>query len=429
MKVLVVGSGGREHCLVWKISQSSLVDRIYCAPGNGGTSLLAQNVNISAEDINGLLRFALEKNIDLTVVGPEMPLVEGIVNRFEEKKLKIFGPSRELAFLEGSKAFAKKLMKKYNVPTAAFEIFDNPDKAKGYVRAKTPPLVIKADGLAAGKGVIVCESLKEAIEAINLIMVDKKFGRSGDRIVVEDFIKGEEASILVFTDGVTIVPLVSSKDHKRIFDGDKGLNTGGMGAYSPAPLLNEASFDKVIKKVFTPLIEGLRRDGKFYKGILYAGLMITDDEYSVLEFNVRFGDPETQAILPKLRSDLVQIMLSTVNSELKGVKLEWDEGYCLCVVLASGGYPGNYSKGKEIKGLDSLRGVNDVFAFHAGTKLFPSLGSGACNFATNGGRVLDIAGLGATIKEAQDKTYRAIKNINFEKMYYRRDIGDKALKI
>jgi len=247
--------------------------------------------------------------------------------------------------------------------------------------------------------------------------------------VVEDFIKGEEASILGFTAGVTIVPLVSSKDHKRIFDSDKGPNTGGMGAYSPTSLLDEVSFDKVIKKVFTPLIEGLKRDGKFYKGILYAGLMIADDEYSVLEFNVRFGDPETQAILPKLKSDLVQIMLSTVSSELKGVKLEWDERCCLCVVLASGGYPGNYSKGKEIKGLDSLRGVNDVFAFHAGTRLSPSLGPGACNFVTNGGRVLNIAGLGATIKEAQEKTYRAIKNINFEKMYYRRDIGDKALKI
>ena len=419
MKVLVIGSGGREHCLAWKISQSSLVDELYCAPGNGGTASIAQNVDIGAEDIDRLLNFALEEKIDLTIVGPEVPLVEGIVDKFQEKGLKIFGPTKDLALLEGSKVFTKETLQKFNIPTADFKVFDNSDEAKEYIKSKSYPLVIKADGLAAGKGVIVCESLSEASKAIDLIMVDKKFGSAGDKLIVEDFIKGEEVSVLIFTDGNTIVPLVSSQDHKRIFDGDKGPNTGGMGAYSPTPLVNEQEFNNIIKMVFRPLIEGLKKEGKVYKGILYGGMMMNKGKPYVLEFNVRFGDPETQAILPKLKSDLAKIMLNTVDEELNEVELQWDDRFCLCVVLASGGYPGSYEKGKTIKGLDKLKNQEDIFIFHAGTKMTNGL-------VTSGGRVLGVVSLGETIKEAQTKAYSAIESINFDKMFYRKDIGNKA---
>jgi len=421
MKVLVVGSGGREHCLAWKISQSSLVDELYCAPGNGGTALIAQNVDIGADDIDSLLKFALEGKIDLTIVGPEAPLVEGIVDKFQEKGLKIFGPTKDLALLEGSKVFAKETLRKFNIPTADFKVFDDPAAAKEYIKNKSYPLVIKADGLASGKGVIVCESLGEAYDAIDLIMVDKKFGSAGDRLIVEDFIQGEEISVLIFTDGNTIVPLVSSQDHKRIFDGDKGPNTGGMGAYSPAPLVDEQEFNNIIETVFRPLIEGLKKEGKVYKGILYGGMMMNKGKPYVLEFNVRFGDPETQAILPKLKSDLAKIMLDTVDEELNEVELQWDDRFCLCVVLASGGYPGSYEKGKTIKGLDKLKNQEDIFVFHAGTKMTNGL-------VTSGGRVLGVVSLGETIKEAQAKAYSAIESINFDKMSYRKDIGSKALK-
>ncbi len=421
MKVLVIGSGGREHCIAWKISQSSLVDELYCAPGNGGTSLIAHNINIAAEDLDGLLKFALKENIDLTIAGPEAPLVEGIVDKFQAKGLKIFGPTKDLALLEGSKVFSKETLKKFNIPTADFKVFDDPVKAKEYIKNKIHPLVIKADGLAAGKGVIVCESQAEAEAAIDLIMVDKKFGKAGDKLIVEDFIKGEEVSVLIFTDGSTIIPLVSSQDHKRAFDGDKGPNTGGMGAYSPAPLVGQKDMGKIIEKVFRPLIDGLRKEGKAYKGMLYGGLMIDKGEPYVLEFNVRFGDPETQAILPKLKSDLAKVMLKTVDEELNDVELQWDDRFCLCVVLASGGYPGSYEKDKEIKGLNTLKGKEDVFVFHAGTKR-------ANNLLTNGGRVLNVVALGKTIEEAQSKAYKAIENIHFDKMHYRKDIGNKALK-
>lgn len=420
MKVLVVGSGGREHCLAWKLAQSSLVDKLYCAPGNGGTSLLAENIDISATDINRLLKFAETEKIDLTVVGPEAPLVEGIVDRFQEKGLKIFGPSQELAQLEGSKVFAKRIMKKFGLPTADFEVFDNSQEAKKYAESKGAPIVVKADGLAAGKGVIVCNSVEEAREAIDLIMVEKKFGKAGERVVLEECLTGEEVSILIFTDGETIVPLVPSQDHKPIYDGDKGPNTGGMGAYAPTPLVNDDIFNNIITTIFEPLIEGLKKEGKVYKGMLYGGLMIKDNQPFVLEFNVRFGDPETQAILPKLRSDLVFVMLQTIDAKLKKVKLEWDERFCLCTVLASGGYPGSYEKGKEITGLDTLKEMKDVFVFHAGTKR-------ETNLLTNGGRVLNIVGLGQSLQEAQKKVYRAIENVHFEKMYYRHDIGSRAL--
>lgn len=421
MRVLVVGSGGREHCLAWKLAQSQLVDKLYCAPGNGGTKTIAENIDIAATDIDKLLEFALREKIDLTVVGPEAPLVEGIVDKFQSLGLKVFGPTKELALLEGSKVFSKQVMHKFAVPTADFEVFSDPQKAKEYISQKGAPLVVKADGLAAGKGVIVAKTIEEAKSSIDMIMVDKKFGSAGDKVIIEDCLEGQEASILVFSDGKTILPLVSSQDHKAAFDGDSGPNTGGMGAYSPAPLVSNELLEKIVARVFKPLIEGLANEGKPYKGILYAGLMITDNDFSVLEFNVRFGDPETQCILPKLNSDLADLMLKTTEGKLNQVSLEWDERFCLCVVLASGGYPGSYEKGKEIKGLDKLNNLEDVFIFHSGTKLDQKL-------LTNGGRVLGIVGLGQGLKEAQKKAYKAIASIQFDNMFYRKDIGSKALK-
>jgi len=424
VKLLVVGSGGREHCLVWKLAQSQLVDKLYCAPGNGGTAAIAENLDIAATDIDKLLEFAKAESIDLTVVGPEAPLVCGIVDKFDTAGLKVFGPTKELALLEGSKVFAKEVMRKFSIPTADFKVFSDPQKAKQYISQKGAPLVVKADGLAAGKGVIVAKTVKEAMSSIDMIMVDKKFGLSGDRVIIEDCLEGQEASILVFSDGENIVPLVSSQDHKAAFDGDSGPNTGGMGAYSPAPLVNDQLLKKIIDQVFKPLIGGLKAENKAYKGILYAGLMIKDEAISVLEFNVRFGDPETQSILPKLKSDLVDLMLKTVEGKLNQLSLEWDQRFCLSVVLASGGYPGSYEKGKEIKGLDKLNNLGDIFVFHAGTKV----GAYGSVPLTNGGRVLAVVGLADTLKEAQAKTYKAIENIQFDNMFYRKDIGSKALK-
>jgi phosphoribosylamine--glycine ligase len=428
VKVLVIGSGGREHCLVEKISRSSLVKKVYCAPGNGGTASIAENIPIAASDIQGLCDFARDKSIDLTVVGPEAPLVDGIVDIFEQRGLKIFGPRKKGAFLEGSKVLAKRIMQKYRIPTADFKIFSDPQEAKAYVRAKAP-LVVKADGLAAGKGVVVASTDQEADAAIDMIMVEKKFGSSGDSVVIEDCLRGQEASVLVFTDGKSILPLVSSQDHKAVYDGDKGPNTGGMGAYAPAPLITPAIQAKIINKICRPLIDGLRAEGNPYKGILYVGLMISGGEPYVLEFNVRFGDPETQAILPKLTSDLVEIILKTIEGQLDSVTLDWDDRFCLCVVLASGGYPGSYEKGKQIKGLEELAGQKDIFVFHAGTKEVTSHKSQVTSVVTSGGRVLNVAGLGRTIKEAQEKTYKAVEKIHFEGRHYRRDIGSKALKV
>ncbi len=428
MKILVVGSGGREHCLVWKIFQSSLVDKIYCAPGNGGTFKIAENINIQADDIDSLLEFALKENIDLTVVGPEVPLVLGIVDRFEQKGLKIFGPKKDLALLEGSKIYSKEVMLKYGVPTADFETFTESDEAKQYVLRKGLPLVIKADGLAAGKGVILCDTKEEAFQAIDSIIIDKQFGDAGGKIIIEDLIEGEEVSVLIFTDGKTILPLVSSQDHKRAFDGDKGPNTGGMGAYAPAPLVNKESFNQIIKEAFKPLIEGLSQEGKVYKGILYGGLMIKNNQPYVLEYNVRFGDPETQAILPKFKSDLVRIMLDTINGDLENTAIEWDNRFCISVVLASGGYPGSYEKNKQIFGLEQIKKIKDVFVFHAGTKALSQSESEDNKIVTTGGRVLTVVSLGTNIKEAQEKVYQAIKVITFDKMFYRKDIGYRALQ-
>ena len=422
MKVLVVGSGGREHALVWKIAQSKIVDKIFCAPGNGGIIELAELVNISADDVDSLLDFAEEKKIDLTVVGPEVPLVEGIVDRFLEKGLRIFGPARELAMLEASKVFAKETMKKFGVATADFRVFDDANKAKEYLRGKGSPIVVKADGLASGKGVIVAKSIEEGELAIEDIMVKKIFGRSGKRILVEDCLEGEEASILVFSDGRNIAPLVSSQDHKRIFDDDRGPNTGGMGAYSPAPVASGEIFDDIIKDIFKPVIDGLAAEGRFYKGVLYAGLMVTKDGPKVLEFNVRFGDPETQAIIPRLKSDLVDVLIACTEGKLGRINLEWDKRPCISVVVSSKGYPASYEKHKEITGLEEARAMKDIFVFHAGTTREDS------KVFTSGGRVLGITGFGKDIRSAKENVYNALSKIRFEGMHYRRDIGDRAIK-
>ncbi|MBL7084933.1 MAG: phosphoribosylamine--glycine ligase [Candidatus Omnitrophica bacterium] len=422
MKVLVIGSGGREHCLVWKIAQSDRVKEIFCAPGNGGTESLAKNIHMAPDDVKALADFAQEKKVDLTVVGPEIPLVKGIVDEFQRRGLKVFGPQQELALLEGSKVFSKEIMAKFSVPTADFRVFSGEASASNFIREKGMPVVVKADGLAAGKGVFVCNNLQEAQEALKAIMVDKKFGDSGNHVVVEDYLEGEEASILVLSDGKSIVPLASSQDHKRIYDGDRGANTGGMGAYSPAPVVTAELNRKVENEILGPLISGLNNEGKRYVGMLYVGLMLTEAGPKVLEFNVRFGDPETQAILPRLESDLVEVILATIEGGLDKVNLVWDERPCICVVVASGGYPGGYEKGKEILGLPQAAKVSDTVVFHAATKKEDE------KYFTSGGRVLNVVSLGDTLEKAQARAYQAIEKINFEKMYFRRDIGWRALK-
>jgi len=421
MKVLVIGSGGREHTLVWKISQSPKVDKIYCAPGNAGIAELAECIDITTDDINGLAGFALSDQIDLTVVGPELPLVEGIVDLFESRDLRIFGPSRQAALLEGSKVFSKEIMLKYGVPTAGAEIFSSFKKAKDYVQAKGAPLVVKADGLAGGKGAMVCHTLDEALKAIEAIMQKKIFGESGKRILVEDCLFGEETSFIVFTDGENIVPMASSQDHKRIYDGDKGPNTGGMGAYSPAPMITPDLSEKIMQEIIRPVIDGLASEGKRYKGVLYAGLIITDEGPKVIEFNVRCGDPESQAVIPRLKNDLIDIINDIIDGRLSARSLDWDERPCVCIVCASDGYPGSYQKGKLISGLQEFNNAKDIILFHAGTKL-----SGQ-EIITDGGRVLGVTALGKDIKETIDKAYQAIEKIDFEGMYYRKDIGYQAI--
>jgi len=422
MRVLVIGSGGREHALVWKIAQSKLVDKIFCAPGNGGISKQAECIDIKADDIQGLLNFVRKEKIDFTVVGPEAPLAVGIVDEFRNYNLRIFGPQKKAAQMEASKVFAKELMAKYNVPTADFKIFSSADEAKRYVDRIGAPCVVKADGLAQGKGVVVAQTADEAKRAIDSMMQERIFGDAGNRVIVEECLEGQEASILVFTDSKEVIPLASSQDHKRIFDGDKGPNTGGMGAYSPAPIVTPEIFKEILENIVYKTIDGLVKEGIQYQGVLYTGVMLTKKGPKVLEFNVRFGDPETQAILPRLKSDLVEVMLAISEQKLSRIKaLDWDNRACVCVVCASGGYPGNYEKGKEIFGLDEADKMKDVVVFHAGTKRQNN------NILTCGGRVLGVTGLGNSIKEAIDNTYQAVEKIHFEGMHYRRDIGQKAI--
>ena len=419
MKVLVVGSGGREHALVWKISQSPMVDKIYCAPGNAGIGEMAECVAIKAEDLDGLLEFAVQNEIGLTVVGPEVPLTMGIVDKFQEKGLKIFGPSGRAAEIEGSKTFAKDLMAKYGIPTAKYGAFTDAAEAKAFLAEVGLPCVVKADGLAAGKGVLICETKEEAETAVEDILVDNKFGNAGSRVVVEEFLTGQEVSMLAFSDGKTIVPMVSSQDHKRIWDGDKGLNTGGMGAYSPAPIYTADIHEIVVPQVLEATIKAMEQEGRPFAGILYAGLMLTADGPKVLEFNARFGDPETQAVLPRLKSDLVEIFLAIIDGRLAEMNIEWHEEAAVCVVMASGGYPESSDKGRVITGLKEAEEAGAI-VFHAGTKETDG------NIVTNGGRVLGISALGKDIAEAIDNAYKGVKQITFENMQYRTEIGKKA---
>jgi len=422
MKVLLIGSGGREHALAWKIARSRLCDKLICAPGNGGIAQIAECVDIKADDIPGLLEFARKERIDFTVVGPEAPLAAGIVDEFTARKLRIFGPNKKAAQLEASKIFAKELMAKYKVPTADFKIFDNADEAKKYIEKRGAPCVVKADGLAAGKGVVVAKNIDEAKQAVSLMLEEKAFGAAGHKVVIEECLEGQEASILVFTDSKEVVALASSQDHKRIFDYDKGPNTGGMGAYSPAPVVTRELFKEILDKIIYRTIDGLCKEGIDYRGVLYAGVMLTKEGPKTLEFNVRFGDPETQAILPRLKSDVLEVMLAVSEGKLIRVgTLEWDERPCVCVVLAAGGYPGDYEKGKTISGLDEAAKVKDAVVFHAGTRIEGG------KIVTSGGRVLGVTALGGNIKGAIANAYKAVNKINFDGMQYRRDIGAKAI--
>ena len=422
MKILVIGSGGREHALVWKIAQSPLAEKIYCAPGNAGTAELAENIPLKADDLKGLLKFCREKKIDLTVVGPEVPLVAGIVDLFTKEGLRIFGPCQAAARIEGSKVFSKEFMIKYGIPTAQAGIFSKLPEALAYIEQMGGPLVVKADGLAAGKGVMVCQKKTEATLAVKLIMEKKEFGSAGDRVIIEECLVGEEASIIALTDGESIIPLASSQDHKRANDGDRGPNTGGMGAYSPAPVVTEHLMSEIDVRVLKPFVNGMKQEGIVYQGVIYAGVMVTKKGPLVLEFNARFGDPETQPIMMRLKSDLVPIMEAIIDRKLDDRLIEWDERAAVCVVLAAGGYPGKYEKGLPIKGLDKIDQLDHVMVFQAGTVLGPSA------IVTNGGRVLGVTALGGSIKFAIDKAYQAVDLIKFKGMHYRKDIGKKALK-
>jgi len=422
MKVLVIGSGGREHTLVWKITQSPKVSKVYCAPGNAGISKLAQCVNIDADSIEELVDFVQKEKIDLTVVGPELPLSRGIVNEFNKQNLRIFGPSKEAAEIESSKVFSKYLLKKYNIPTANYQVFQNSEKALDYIQQQTFPLVIKADGLAAGKGVFIVENLAEARDALNALMDEKQFGEAGQQVIIEEFLEGEEVSILAFCDGKTVIPMVSSQDHKKIFDNDQGPNTGGMGAYSPVPFYPDELEKRVLEKILKPTVKGLRSEGKEYKGVLYAGLILTKEGPKVLEFNARFGDPETQVLLPRLKTDLIDILNAVIEETLHKINIEWEDNAAVCVVIASGGYPGKYQKGKVISGLERLEKIKDIIIFHAGTKLQDG------KVITSGGRVLGITAWDDTISKAKERAYKGVKEIYFEDMYYRKDIAVKAIK-
>ncbi|MCX8030505.1 MAG: phosphoribosylamine--glycine ligase [Thermodesulfovibrionales bacterium] len=421
MKVLVVGSGGREHAIVWKLSQSNTVDRIFCAPGNAGISEIAECVDISVNDFDALINFVKHYWIDITIVGPEEPLAKGIVDVFEREGRKIVGPSKIAAQMESSKVFAKEFMKRHRIPTAEYKVFTSHTHAEEYIRMKGAPIVIKAEGLAAGKGVIVANDIDEALNGLKLIMKDKIFGDAGNRVVIEDCLKGEEASYMVFTDGNSILPMASSQDHKRVFDMDQGPNTGGMGAYSPAPVVTSEVEKLILDKIIKPTIFGLKSEKIKFKGILYAGLMIKDGLPNVLEFNCRLGDPETQPIMMRMNNDLLDISLAIADERLDKIIPAWQNNASVCVVLASAGYPGKYEKGKIIKGLDEVKKLKDTVVFHAGTAYVDN------NLVTNGGRVLGVTALGENIKLAKEKAYKAIEKIHFEGMHYRKDIADRAL--
>ena len=421
MQILVIGSGGREHALVWKLAQSPRVKKIYCAPGNPGIAELAECVDISVENIKALCGFAKENEIDLTVVGPEKPLTAGIVDYFTAEGMRIFGPTKAAALLEGSKTYAKELMKMHNVPTADFAVFSSAAKAREYVEKKGAGIVVKADGLAAGKGVVVAETVAEALQAINEIMEKKIFGEAGDQVVIEERLIGEEASLLAFTDGITVIPMVSAQDHKRVGDGDTGPNTGGMGAYAPAPVVTPELLAIIQTDILQPIVDGMRQAGNLYCGCLYAGLMITAEGPKVIEFNARFGDPETQVVLPLLDVDLVPVLEACIDQTLADCDVRWKQGAAVCVVAAAGGYPGKYRKGDLIKGMDKAV-AKGAAVFHAGTAHSPE------GIMTNGGRVVNVTAVAEDIAAAVSKVYPAVAQIEFEGMHYRKDIAHRALK-
>ena len=421
MKILVIGGGGREHTLVWKISQSPLVDKIYCAPGNPGIAELAECVHIGAEEITALCEFAQAEEVDLTVVGPEVPLTMGIVDMFQAAGLEIFGPNKAAAQIEGSKGFSKDLMARYNIPTAAYQSFTDHAQAVAYICKQGAPIVVKADGLAAGKGVIVAMTEEQALAAVDDIMLDQVFGDAGASVVIEEFMDGEEASFFAFTDGKNILPLASSQDHKRVNDNDEGPNTGGMGAYSPAPVVTDELYQVIVDTIVKPTVDGMAEDGCPYSGILYVGLMIKDGKPRVVEYNARFGDPEAQPLLMRMKSDIVPVLQACARGKLEQDCIEWYDKAAVCVVMASGGYPAAYEKGLPISGLDQAAKIADLMVFHAGTALKDG------HIVNQGGRVLGVTALGDTVRDAIDKAYVGVKVIYWDNVHYRNDIGARAL--
>ena len=417
MNILVIGSGGREHALYWKLSESPQTEQIYAIPGNPG---MGASAAIALDDHAAILRFAKEHEIGLVVVGPEVPLMNGLVDELEAAGIRAFGPRANAAEIEGSKSFAKGLMKKYGIPTARYEVFTAAEPARAYIRQEGAPIVVKADGLAAGKGVIVAMTEQEALDAVDAIMEDHSFGDAGARVVIEEFMEGEEASLLAFTDGTTIRPMISAQDHKRAYDGDRGPNTGGMGTYAPAPVMTPEMTERAVEEILKPTIAAMAKEGRIYRGCLYLGLMVTADGPKVVEFNARFGDPETQVVLPLLDSDLVTIMCACADGTLADVPIRWKDGAAVCVVLASGGYPGHYDKGQEIHGLADAEAMGTL-VFHAGTAMKDG------KLVTNGGRVLGVVGRGADISSAVDAAYAAVAKISFKDVYYRKDIAHRAL--
>lgn len=428
MRILIVGSGGREHALAWKISQSPKAGKIYCAPGNAGIASIAECVNISATDIPALLAFAIEKMVDLAVIGPESPLILGIADEFRAAGIKTFGPGRKAAAIEGSKVFSKELMAKYDIPSAAYRSFNDADSAYVYIDEMCDGsdecrVVIKADGEALGKGVYICATRDQARDAVKSIMVERIFGNSGDRLIVEEMLEGEEASLMSITDGECVLPLMPAQDYKRAYDNDEGLNTGGMGCYSPVPIITGEVYDKVLKTIIIPTVRAMKAEGCTYTGLLYTGIMLTKDGPKVLEYNARFGDPETQAVLPLLQSDLIDVIMASLDHSLDSVEVNWYNKCAICVVAASGGYPGDYVKGYQISGLETAGDMADVMVFHAGTKFQ----EGA--IVTNGGRVLGITAVGATYARAIDTAYSASDAICFKDMHIRRDIGARVMNL
>lgn len=419
MKILVVGSGGREHAIVWKIAQSPLVEKIYCAPGNGGITNYAECIPIKANDINGVVDFSKKNQIDMVIVAPDDPLVAGMVDALENVGIKAFGPRKIAAILEGSKSFSKDLMKKYNIPTAKYEVFDNSETAIEYLKKSQYPVVVKADGLALGKGVIIAQSFDEAKQAISDIMGEKVFGAAGDKVVIEEFMVGPEVSILAFTDGKTIIPMVSSQDHKRALDFDEGLNTGGMGTFSPSRIYTPEIAEYCMKELYIPTLEAMNSEGRKFKGVLYFGLMLTKDGPKVLEYNARFGDPETQVVLPRLKSDIVEIFKAVIEEKLNTIEIEWNDKAAVCVILASGGYPQKYETGYEITGIIEAEKDADIVVFHAGTKKENE------KYYTSGGRVIGVTALDENLDKAINKAYQGVKKINFKDVHFRKDIGIK----